>query len=129
MAGYSENICPPGKRFGCQTVWACGFTFDDHRCPGWEGGDVDEDLRVLYWHEAPDLESQLLQELVSDTEAMTGTSLNPDRKFELWAAARKDSSGKDDPTLTQVLSPYRGELFGTESLNAYIQVQANGSAL
>ena len=94
-----------------------------------EGGDVDKDLRVLYWQEAEDLESQLLQELVSDMETMTGKKLNPDRKFELWAAARKDSAGKDDPTLTQVLSPYRGELFGTESLNTYVQAQANGSAL
>jgi hypothetical protein len=94
-----------------------------------EGGNVNTDLHVLYWHEAQDLESQLLQELVSDMESMTGQKLNPERTYELWAAARKDSSGKDDPTLTQVLSPYRGELFGTESLNSYIQAQANGNAL
>lgn len=94
-----------------------------------EGGDIDQDLRVLYWQEASDLESQLLSELVADMEKMTGTTLNPDRKFELWAAARKDPSGKDDPTITQVLSPYRGERFGTESLNSFIQSQANGNAL
>ncbi len=94
-----------------------------------EGADVDQDLRVLYWQEAQDLESQLFQELVSDMEAMTGDKLNPERPYELFAAARKDASGKDDPTLTQVLSPYRGELFGTESLNSYIQAHANGNAL
>ena len=94
-----------------------------------EGGDVDKDLRVLYWYEAKDLETQLIQELVADMEAATGTTLNPERKFELWAAARKDSSGKDDPTLMQVLSPYRGELFGTESLSSFIQGEANGNAL
>jgi hypothetical protein len=62
-------------------------------------------------------------------EAMTGTKLNSKRTYELFAAARKDAFGKDDPTLAQVLSPYRGEPFGTESLNSYIQAHVNGNSL
>ena len=97
-----------------------------------EGGDVDGDLRVLYWQTPEDLERLLVETIVTDMEQDTGLSFDPERPYELWKAALEDKGDGDDdnqrqcPEASQVISPYRGELFGIEHINQVLQQHRNG---
>src|SRR5690606_10717554 len=82
-----------------------------------EGGEVTEDLRVIYWQDPSDLARKLVKCLAADMEADTGEKLNPERAWELWTAAFRKGEWDTRPEYSQVLSPYRGEEFGTEALN------------
>ena len=94
-----------------------------------EGGDVDLDLRVLYWNGQEDLAKKLVDTIVADMGHDTQTKLDPERAHELWNAAfQRDGSAKR-PEYQQVISPYRGEPFGTENLNALLQRHAQGGML
>lgn len=89
-----------------------------------EGGDVTGDLRVLYWQTPEDLEQQLINTIVADMERDTGLVLDQNRPDHLWNAALQE----DDhpyPEALQVISPYRGELFGIEHLNLVLQRHKN----
>lgn len=90
-----------------------------------EGGDVDGDLRVLYWQTTDDLERILIETIVADMEQVTGLSFDPERPYELWKAVMEDGE-KQCPEATQVISPYRGELFGIEHINQVLQQHRNG---
>jgi hypothetical protein len=93
------------------------------------GGDVDQDLRVVYWHDANELEQLLLDTVMVDAEADTGLKLDPMRPWELWRAVwNRGGKGEYDrfPENQQILSPYRGELFGVEHLNDLVQRSVNG---
>jgi exodeoxyribonuclease V alpha subunit len=94
-----------------------------------EGGDVDGDLRILYWQTPDDLERLLIETIVADMERDTGLSFDPERPDKLWEAALKEDEGEDRrlcPEATQVISPYRGELFGIEHINQVLQQHRNG---
>ena len=84
------------------------------------GGDVSGDLRILYWETPEQLEQILLETIIRDMETDTGKQLEPEKAYELWNAIfKKDNI--DYPEALQVISPYRGELFGTENINKFIQ--------
>lgn len=90
-----------------------------------EGGDVDHDLRALYWQTTDDLERLLIETIVADMEQVTGLSFDPERPYELWKAALEDDETQC-PEASQVISPYRGELFGIEHINQVLQQHKNG---
>jgi ATP-dependent exoDNAse (exonuclease V) alpha subunit len=94
-----------------------------------EGGDVDQDLRVLYWRDAADLETQLVTQIIADLEADTGMQFDADRPERLWLSAVEGEDRRKQPEYMQVVSPYRGEQFGTESLNRLLQGALNGKNL
>lgn len=94
-----------------------------------EGGDIDKDLRVIYWSDMDDLELKLINSVISDMEMDTGVSFDVDRAYELWNAAFKDEGYKKRPEYMQVISPYRGEQFGIENLNKILQNRFNGKQL
>jgi exodeoxyribonuclease V alpha subunit len=81
-----------------------------------EGGEVDEDLRVIYWNNAEELSDQLIEQVTNDFELDSGQKRNPERPYELWRAG---FDGR--PERSQILTPYRGELFGIEAINTAIQ--------
>jgi exodeoxyribonuclease V alpha subunit len=94
-----------------------------------EGGEVDRDLRVLYWRDDEELERLLLETVLADAERDTGKALDPERPWELWGALwNLGCEGQYDrrPENQQVISPYRGEPFGVERLNELLQRQMNG---
>lgn len=91
-----------------------------------EGGKVDEDLRVIYWSGQQNLEEILVANLQSDMQVDTGLTLNNEKPYELWRAAFRDKEGRDRPERSQVISPYRGEFFGTDHLNGLLQVASKG---
>lgn len=80
------------------------------------GGDVDADLRVVYWDEPTTLSDTLIQTIEREMAAHTGEALNPEKPYELWRTAFGWK-----PEKYQVLTPHRGELHGVEALNEAVQ--------
>lgn len=81
-----------------------------------EGGDVDHDLRVIYWNDPEKLPGDLIACITRDLESLTGGQSDPEKPYEIW---RKGFNNR--PEAFQVLSPCRGELFGIEAINEAIQ--------
>jgi hypothetical protein len=90
-----------------------------------ESGDVDEDLRVLYWQDAAELKELLVETIVADMERDCGASLDPAKPWALWREAF--GGGEQRPEYLQVLSPYRGEEFGIDNLNRSLQEAVHGN--
>jgi exodeoxyribonuclease V alpha subunit len=86
-----------------------------------EGGQVDEDLSVVFWNTSEELEKALERQLVEDIEKDGQTKFDPDKPWESWQKASEDDDGVQRPEYLQVISPYRSELFGTDHLNTVIQ--------
>jgi exodeoxyribonuclease V alpha subunit len=78
-----------------------------------EGGDIDQDLRVVYWDEEEALHDLIIQSVTDDlrTEALAD-----EPAAKIWGEALKN-----DINCMQILSPVRGELYGTESINEVVQ--------
>jgi hypothetical protein len=81
-----------------------------------EGGDVDRDLRVIYWTDPETLPAELIGHITRDLEDLTGKKSDPQKPYELWREGFKNR-----PEALQILSPYRGELYGIEAINAAVQ--------
>lgn len=94
-----------------------------------EGGDIDQDLRVIFWQGFEDLDEKLTATIISDMEEDTGITYNKERSFELWGTAFQKGGKERLPEYQQIISPYRGERFGTDYLNSLIQEEANGHML
>lgn len=94
-----------------------------------EGGDVDRDLRIIYWQNPSDLADKLVKTIISDMEEDTGEAFDEARPFALWGAAFQGDGERRRPEYMQVISPYRGEQFGTDHLNKVLQKKATGHML
>ncbi|MDD3653113.1 MAG: ATP-binding domain-containing protein [Desulfotomaculaceae bacterium] len=90
-----------------------------------EGGDIDQDLRVVYWNNYDDLDQKLAHEIITDMEKDTNSTFNPERPYELWTLAFQKDGSQRRPEYQQIISPYRGERFGTDYLNVLLQQKAN----
>lgn len=89
-----------------------------------EGGVVAKDLTVRYWQTADDLDELIKQELIHDLGAEDDEAKLP----ECWNNACKlPGSQERNPAFLQVLSPFRGDDFGTDRLNAVLQSLLNSS--
>ena len=55
------------------------------------GGDIDRDLRVLYWNGHEDLTAQLISQVVADVEADRGVVKDDVADWEFWRAAFGDN--------------------------------------
>lgn len=88
-----------------------------------EGGHVDKDLSVYYWKNIEDLSAVLKKRLILDLNDESGGDKLP----ECWIETCKiPSSYNKNPSYLQVLSPFRGETYGTENLNMNLQLLLNG---
>ena len=81
-----------------------------------KGGDVDADLRVIYWDEPTTLSGTLIRTIEKEMTTHTAQALDPERPYELWRAAFEWK-----PEKYQILTPHRGDLHGVEALNESIQ--------
>ena len=86
-----------------------------------EGGDVDRDLRVIYWKDPEHLSKVLETQLIADVEQDSKRKFDRDKPYDAWGKACDDGEGRHRPDYLQIISPYRGELFGTDHLNTVIQ--------
>lgn len=84
-------------------------------------GDIDKDLRVLYWKNYEELKQKLLDAIVSDLKKDTKEEFNPVRPYELLEKAEKNNNQPRRPSYLQILSPYKGEEFGTGNINLELQ--------
>lgn len=85
---------------------------------------IDKDLSVYFWKEQADLEHTLHSAMMRDMEKITGLTQceSPDK---LWRATIRNQDRSFNPDIIQVISPYRGEFYGTEALNALLQGNFN----
>ena len=88
-------------------------------------GDVDKDLGVYFWNEQEELENLLSNVMIRDMQEYTGINPDSDSIDKLWFEMIRDKNGNSNPEVTQVISPYRGEFYGTDSLNALLQKTLN----
>lgn len=85
-------------------------------------GAVDKDLSVYFWEGQDDLDKLLHDVMVSDMERITGNKVGDDfSEGKLWTETIKDKKGNPAPEKVQVISPYRGEFYGTDELNRIMQ--------
>lgn len=85
-------------------------------------GEVKKDLSVYFWEEQDDLEKLLQQRMVEDMSDLTGLEAETEQEMHnLWTEATKDK-----PEKIQIISPYRGEYYGTMSINTFVQSAFNG---
>ncbi|MDR2368759.1 MAG: ATP-dependent RecD-like DNA helicase [Deltaproteobacteria bacterium] len=88
-----------------------------------EGGKVSNDLSVGYWNTYDDLKALIEQQLREDL------AVEPSEGFNMaWrnCCKDKDHEYRMNPAFLQVLSPFRGEEFGTDNLNLFLQSLLNG---
>lgn len=86
-------------------------------------GDIDKDLGVYFWKEQEELENLLSDVMIRDMQQYTGMEQNAADK--LWLQMIRDADGESNPEVMQVISPYRGEFYGTDSLNGFMQKTFN----
>ena len=77
-------------------------------------GDIDKDLSVYFWKTQDELEQSLLAAITSD---LGGTAENVQKLWREMMTA--------NPETIQVISPYRGEFYGTGSINLFMQKTFN----
>ena len=85
-------------------------------------GDIDKDLGIYYWNEQEELESLLTNVMIRDMHQYTG--IDPSQGVDkLWQEMIRDKHdrNKSNPEVVQVISPYRGEFYGTGSINLLMQ--------
>ena len=87
-------------------------------------GDIDKDLAVYFWKEQEDLEKILRDVLIHDMESMTGMK-DYAGLDKLWQQAIRKEDGSSNPDVIQIISPYRGEYYGTDALNVLMQEDFN----
>ena len=88
------------------------------------GGDVDTDLRVVYWHDAQRLATQLVETIEAEMVSHTSEPQDPNKPYKLWRSA---TGWK--PDRYQVLTPHRGEMHGVEALNSAVQERVSAAAV
>lgn len=89
-----------------------------------KGGEVDDDLSVMYWDDLSTLSDHLIKTIEGEMETHTDSPLDPEKPYELWRAAFDRN-----PERYQVLTPHRGEPYGVEALNEAIQSRIAGGVI
>lgn len=78
-----------------------------------EGGEVDQDLDVIYWSDPENLQEDLIKRVTRDLTTEDNQGQTDAKK---WGEALRSNIN-----CFQILSPVRGELYGTESINQNVQ--------
>jgi exodeoxyribonuclease V alpha subunit len=89
-------------------------------------GDL-KDLNVVFWDDDLQLKDLMFQTLTSDLEKEHGTKYEEAKYYELLNKVFEDKENKNKKRADhfQVISPYRGEQFGTDNLNTFLQSKFN----
>jgi len=84
-----------------------------------------KDLKVVFWDDDKQLKDLMFQTLIKDLEEEHGIKYDPTHSYELLNKAFEGKDKKKRADEFQVISPYRGELFGTDTLNPFFQSKFN----
>jgi hypothetical protein len=90
-------------------------------------GDIDKDMSVYFWNDKNELDALLKSIMIQDMEKMTGNHFEEGNENKIWSAAISDNNKNAQPEKIQVISPYRGEFYGTDEINRYMQNTFNGN--
>jgi exodeoxyribonuclease V alpha subunit len=90
-----------------------------------KGGKIGEDLEVCYWEDVENF-SELLD--TKFDEMLNGEDFDPEKPYEAFNAITGITDKSRDLNLSaiQILSPYRGDYFGTDLINAELQEKLRG---
>lgn len=83
-------------------------------------GSVDKDLDVYFWNDQRELEMLLTDSIALQCAEIANKDVDSSRN-DLWFAAIRNNDGSSNPEKIQIISPYRGEFYGTGSLNLLMQ--------
>lgn len=86
------------------------------------GGKIDNDLTIVYWNSPDELNQLINDNLHKDLD----DNELPNDLESKWLRAIDLGDCKKNPYLLQVISPFRGEEHGTDSLNIMLQKLLNG---
>ena len=78
-----------------------------------EGGEVDKDLNIVYWDDPEQMQESLINAI---TDYLITNDLKEKTAAQIWGERLKA-----DVNVMQILSPVRGNLHGTESINQKVQ--------
>lgn len=94
-------------------------------------GDVVKDLGVYFWKEQENLESTLKYVMLRDMENLTGLKVDREKvtSEKIWQAVLKLDDNSYKPEKIQIISPYRGEFYGTDMINKFFQKEFNENNL
>ncbi len=87
-------------------------------------GELNRDLEVQFWSDSDELATKLLDRLVQ--------FINPrenEKSFDAFNRSLRDDNAQPLPDRWQILSPLRGEGFGTEQLNRLVQDRFHGGLI
>jgi exodeoxyribonuclease V alpha subunit len=89
------------------------------------GGEVDKDLKVIFWNNETELKEKIVSEIISKVkqegeEKEDTVKYTIDRLFE-----NPESKYDRNPDNYQIISPYRNEEYGTEAINQLMQQTFN----
>jgi ATP-dependent exoDNAse (exonuclease V) alpha subunit len=86
-----------------------------------------KDLNVVFWDDDTQLKDLMFQTLIEDLEKEHGIKYNEEKYYELLNKAfeDKENNSKKHADQFQVISPYRGEQYGTDILNTFLQGKFN----
>ncbi|RFM35033.1 AAA family ATPase [Chitinophaga silvisoli] len=94
-----------------------------------EGDFTDnlKDLNVLFWDSEDELKDLMFETLIADLEGRSSTKYYEERPYELLNKAFEDTGNDNEKRADyfQVISPYRGEEYGTDDLNVFLQRKFN----
>lgn len=91
-----------------------------------QSGEIDKDLSIHYWKDMDSLEQMLKSIILKDLENETGEAAEEGKEYNLWYSAVTNEDKSKNVNFLQVLSPYKGEFYGTDYLNDTFQKLFNG---
>jgi len=91
--------------------------------------EVDKDLSVYFWKDKDELEDFMKNKLTAYMEKEIGKSCDEAGGIDkLWRATLTDKEEKRlQPERIQFISPYKGDFYGTLSINLFAQKLLNGN--
>lgn len=87
-------------------------------------GALERDLEVHYWTDTDELEERLFERFAAFIATKDG-----EKEYEAFNRSLQDAKGNPAPDQWQILSPVRGEAFGTERINRLVQHRFHGGLL
>ncbi len=89
------------------------------------GGDIDKDLKVIFWNNESDLNEKIVSEIISKVK-QNGEETEDTVKYAIDRLFENPQSKYDrNPDNYQIISPYRNEEYGTEAINQLMQQTFN----
>lgn len=90
------------------------------------GGDIDKDLKVIYWRDEEELKQKIVNEIIEKVKK-DGEEQEETIRYTIDRLFKNPKNQYDrNPDNFQIITPYRNEESGTESINQLMQQKFNG---